>query len=146
MKTSGRRKALLGCCIAIAAFMFASAVQAQSQQAAKKNFNPTGYPIVSEPITLTIVAQHDIAKGQKKYSEMELFKALEKKTNIKINWIEIPGSAWAERKNLIFASGDLPDAFWGNGIDDTDIIANMDNLVAMNDLINAYCPNIKKVF
>jgi len=119
---------------------------AQTSPEGKKGFNATGYPIVSEPITITIVAQHDIAKGQKKYSEMELFRELEKKTNVRINWIEIPGSAWAEKKNLMFASGDLPDAFWGNGIDDTDIIANMDNLVPLNDLIEKYGPNIKKVF
>lgn len=129
-------------------FILASVVAISSQTItdSKKGFNVTGYPIVKDPITITIVAQHDIAKGQKKYSEMDLFKKLEKKTNIKINWIEIPGSAWAEKKNLIFASGDLPDAFWGNGIDDTDIISNMDNLVPLNDLIDKYAPNIKKIF
>ncbi len=46
---------------------------AQTSPEGKKGFNATGYPIVSEPITITIVAQHDIGK-QKKYSEMELFR------------------------------------------------------------------------
>jgi len=146
MKRRIRRFSLIALIPLFLMTMSAIETFAQTTPEGKKGVNATGYPIVNEPITITIVAQHDIAKGQKKYSEMELFKKLEKKTNIKINWIEIPGSAWAEKKNLMFASGDLPDAFWGNGIDDTDIIANMDNLVPLNDLIEKYGPNIKKVF
>ena len=146
MKRRFRRFSLIALVPLFLMTMSAFEAFAQTSPEGRKGFNATGYPIVNEPITITIVAQHDIAKGQKKYSEMELFKELEKKTNVRINWIEIPGSAWAEKKNLMFASGDLPDAFWGNGIDDTDIIANMDNLVSLNDLIEKYGPNIKKVF
>ncbi len=144
------KKIRVACLIAVFGIILAGTLSAQtgSQQAADrmKNFNATGYPVVKEPVTITIAAKHDIAKGQKKYSEMQVFKEIEARTNVRINWIEIPSSAWVEKKNLMFASGDLPDAFWGEGIDDTDILANMGNLVPMNDLLNKYGPRIKKVF
>lgn len=144
------KKIGIACMIAVFAMILAGSLGAQTAagQAAErmKNFNATGYPVVREPVTITIAARHDIAKGQKKYADMLVFKEIEARTNVKINWIEIPSSAWVEKKNLMFASGDLPDAFWGEGIDDTDIIANIGNLVPMNDLLNKYAPKIRKVF
>lgn len=140
MKSSIRLHALALCGLGLTAAAFGQSADRL------KNFNATGYPVTRDPVTITIAAKHDIAKGQKKYSEMLLFKEIEAKTNVRVNWIEIPTSAWAEKKNLMFASGDLPDAFWGEGIDDTDILANLGNLVPMNDLIAKYGPNIKKIF
>lgn len=111
------------------------------------NFNPTGYPVVNEPITITIVAYHDIGQDQLSYADMQLFKEISEKTHVYVNWIEIPGSAFAEKKGLILASGDLPDAFWGDGMADADILNNANTaFVPLNGLIDQYAPNIQNIF
>lgn len=69
------------------------------------------YPIVNEPITVDImVVQPPCVKD---YNTNEFTKYLEKKTNVKINYIQIPEQARAEKLSLILASGDYPDAFLG---------------------------------
>ena len=45
-------------------------------------------------------------------SEWWIWKAYEKMTGIHIEWEEVPESALNDRKNLIMASTDKPDAFW----------------------------------
>ena len=45
-------------------------------------------------------------------SEWWSWKAYEKMTGIHIEWEEVPESALNDRKNLIMASTDKPDAFW----------------------------------
>ncbi len=41
-----------------------------------------------------------------------IWDAYEEMTGIHINWIEVPESAMGEKKNLLMASNDRPDAFW----------------------------------
>ncbi len=111
------------------------------------NFNATGYPVVNEPVTITILASHDIGQDQLSYADMPLFKEISEKTNVQIEWIEVPSSAFAEKKGLILASGDLPDAFWGDGLTDADILMNANTaFIPLNDLIDQYAPNLKAVF
>lgn len=110
------------------------------------NFNPVGYPIVDEPITLRIAVNRTVDSDRKSLSDIDYLNELAKKTNINIEWIEIGPTAWNEKKNLMFVSGDLPDAFLGEGISDMDILTNVQSFVPMNDLIEKYAPNIKACF
>ncbi|WP_281888634.1 extracellular solute-binding protein [Paenibacillus sp. YYML68] len=48
------------------------------------------------------------------FQDMEFFKQYEQKTNVKIDWTNIELAQCNEQRNLIFASNDLPDAFYGN--------------------------------
>lgn len=110
------------------------------------NFNKTGYPIVNEPITLRFMVSKSPAHGE--FSEMEYFKTMEELTNIKIDFISVDSGSWEEKKNLALASGDLPDLFFtGMSIkDETMYGVESKTLIPINDLINNYAPNIKKVF
>jgi putative aldouronate transport system substrate-binding protein len=63
------------------------------------NFNETGLPIVNEKITLSAIVLKDIKHSN--YDDMPIIQNLEKETNIKIDWIEIPQSNFEEKKNLI---------------------------------------------
>ena len=110
------------------------------------NFNPTGYPIVNQPITLRIAVNRTVDSDRKSLAEIDYLNDLAKKTNINIEWIEIGPTAWNEKKNLMFVSGDLPDAFLGEGISDMDILTNVQSFIPMNDLIDNYAPNIKECF
>lgn len=98
-------------------------------------------------VTLRIVAKHDIGTDQLSYQDMKLFKELAEKANVQIEWEEIPSSAMAERMGVILTSGDLPDAFWGEGLSDADILNNANTaFIPLNDLIEEHAPNLKKIF
>ena len=45
----------------------------------------------------------------------------EKDTNVHIDWQNLPDTVFQEKKNLILASGDLPDAFFNTGLTDAEI-------------------------
>lgn len=109
-------------------------------------FHEEGYPIVDEPITLRIAVNRTVDADRKSMADIAYLEELAQKTNINIEWIEIGPTAWNEKKNLMFVSGDLPDAFLGEGISDMDILTNIDSFVPMNDLIEKYAPNIRSCF
>ncbi|OKP89847.1 ABC transporter substrate-binding protein [Paenibacillus sp. P32E] len=107
------------------------------------NFNKTGLPIVKEVVSLRMVSPK--AALAPEYSEMEIFKRLEAQTNVKINWENIPDTDYTEKKNLLLASGDLPDAFYGAGFTDYELInyGKDGTIIPLEDLINQYAPNLK---
>jgi putative aldouronate transport system substrate-binding protein len=79
------------------------------------------------------------------FSEMRIFKVLEQLTNVHISFIEVPSQGFNERKNLILATGDLPDLFWGNTINanDEDIYGPQGAFVPLNALIDSDAPHVK---
>ncbi|MFI2858088.1 ABC transporter substrate-binding protein [Paenibacillus sp. JSM ZJ436] len=104
-----------------------------------------GLPIVDEKLTLTMVSPK--APLAPEYNEMEIFKRLETDTNIHVEWDNIPDTDYAEKKNLLLASGDLPDAFYGSQFSDYELITYGQDgtIVPLEDLINEYAPNLKKL-
>ncbi|WP_178024897.1 ABC transporter substrate-binding protein [uncultured Paenibacillus sp.] len=110
------------------------------------NFNPTGLPIVNEPVTLKMVSPK--AALAPEYSEMEIFKRLEKETNVKVEWENIPDTDYTEKKNLLLASGNLPDAFYAAGFSDYELVnyGKDGTIVPLEDLIDQYAPNLKALF
>ncbi|WHX99204.1 ABC transporter substrate-binding protein [Neobacillus sp. DY30] len=119
---------------------------AGSDKAEKVAFNKTGLPIVDKQVTLNIVSPK--AALAPDYSEMVIFDRLQKATNVKIKWNNIPGDGYQEKKNLMLASGDLPDAFYASGFSDHDLIQYGQNgtIIPLEDLIDKYAPNLKKLF
>lgn len=110
-------------------------------------FNETGYPIVKDKITLKFAA----AKGSvsKDFDGLPFFQQYEDETNVHIEWSLNPDTNWNEKKNLIFASGDLPDAFYGHHILTPEEVLKYGTqglLIPLEDLIEKYAPNLKKVF
>jgi putative aldouronate transport system substrate-binding protein len=108
-------------------------------------FNATGYPVVNEPITLTMMSPHNPGEGA--FENLALFKEMEKLTGIKLKFTLIPKQGYEERKNLAFASGDLPDFFYRGGITpiETELYGSQKVLIPLEDLIDKYAPNIKRV-
>ncbi|WP_139905563.1 ABC transporter substrate-binding protein [Clostridium thermarum] len=109
------------------------------------NLNETGLPIVNEKITLKIVSPK--APLAPNYNEMTLFKNLEETTNVHIEWNNIPEADYQEKKNLLLASGDLPDAFYNAGFSDFDLTKYSEDgtIIPLDDLIDKYMPNVKKL-
>lgn len=76
---------------------------------------------------------------------LPMFQELEKKANVDITWDQIR-SGFDERRSLMFASGDYPDAFFGRGLGRDNISANRDKFLPLEDLIEQYAPNVQKMF
>ena len=108
------------------------------------NMYTTGYPIVEKTETFHIVASFD--SRQQKFNDMEFFKKLEEQSNIHIEWEFIESQDYEQKKNLILASGDYPDAFF-NYISDTDLNTHVPQgvFVPINEYLE-YAPNLSKVF
>ena len=88
------------------------------EAAATANFNPTGYPIVNEKVTLTYVTSKHRLSGD--IEAMQLWKAYEERTNVHLDAVVVPASGWNEKRNLMLASGDLPHIL-GN-LQDNDVV------------------------
>lgn len=73
---------------------------------------------------------------------------MEEKTGLHINWKTIPEQAEKEKLNLVLASGDYPDVFFGCSIND-DLLAQygMEEqlFIPLNDLIKDHMPNLKAI-
>ncbi len=108
---------------------------------------PAGeFPIVSEPITLKAFLCPNSAT--KDYVDNEYTRWLEELTNIKFE-LDIPPVPDAQQKlNLMLASGDLPEVIIGCGIrlDQMQILANQGLLLPLNEYIDEYGVEFKKVY
>lgn len=99
-----------------------------------------GLPIVKEQETFTIaVVGHPLAKDT--YESKPIVKKLQEETNIKIKWMEIPSTGWEEKINVMFASGELPDAIFG-GVSHNAIVKNLPQLVPIGDYLEQYAPYV----
>ncbi|MGG4035939.1 ABC transporter substrate-binding protein [Paenibacillus cisolokensis] len=97
-------------------------------------------------LTLTIMTQSSpLAPADP--NEKLIFKRLEEKTNVHINWKNYTRDVFVEKRNLAMASGDLPDAIFDAGYSDYELLklAKDGAIIPLNDLIDQYMPNFKKV-
>lgn len=109
-------------------------------------FHATGLPIMTEPITLKFFARKDPPNGP--YNDMLVFQEYAKMTNIQIEWEDVPSEGFQERKNLLFASNELPDALYKSGITPLEAVryGSSGMLIPLEELIDKHAPNIKKIF
>ena len=114
--------------------------------AADVGFQSEGDRIVTEPLTLTFSGSK--APLAPDYSTMELVQEWETDTGVTIDWQNLPDSVYQEKKNLLLASGDLPDAFYNTGFTPADISTYGANgtLIPLEDLIAEHAPNLQTVF
>jgi len=112
-----------------------------AESAAGDNFNAHGYPIVNERITLRGFG--NINTTHSDWDTLLAFEVWEEKSNISIEWEQVPNDAFTERRNLVFASGLLPDFFYRSHIPVSDQITFGNNgmLLRLNDLIDSYAHN-----
>ncbi len=116
-----------------------------ADKSADFGFNKTGLPIVDE--TLTLTAGGSKAPLAPDFSEMELVQQWQADTNIAIEWENLPDQVYAEKKNLMLASGDIPDILFNTGLSDAEIVDNGSNgtLLPLEDLIEEYAPTLTAI-
>ena len=67
-------------------------------------------------------------------------------TGIEIEWNSILNADWGDRKAVLLAGGDLPDAFMGSiCFGEADVLRNVGTFIALDDYIDEYMPNFKAV-
>ncbi|MFC5465693.1 ABC transporter substrate-binding protein [Lederbergia graminis] len=76
-----------------------------------------------------------------------IFQRLEEKTGVHIEWQNFVGDTFGERRNLAMATGEMPDAIMNAGFSDYELLkyAEDEAIIPLNDLIEDYMPNLKKV-
>ncbi len=122
---------------------------ATSQESAKPDTgNAASFPL-KDPITLTGFVQKSPQVTKNDFNDMQVFEQLEQATNVKVNWTMVTGDVLSEKKNLTFASNNLPDFFLGsNVLTNQDIIkyGSQGQLIPLEGLIDQYAPNAKQLF
>lgn len=109
------------------------------------NFNAQGFPIVDEPITLKFFARKFVSHAD--WKDMLVWKEYEKLTNIHIEWELVSDENITERRNVVMASGDLPDAFHTALFGSSHIVKYADEglFLRVDDLIKKYAPNLSTI-
>ena len=110
----------------------------------EENFNPTGMPIVNEPIELTVLTMRWGDMGDS-FTQNQWLIDLEERTNIRINWQVVSSSDWPEQRGIMLASRRLPDIIMGHmTFGDADIMNNLEFFHPLDDLIERYMPNYRR--
>ncbi|MCI3920094.1 extracellular solute-binding protein [Paenibacillus sp. TRM 82003] len=120
------------------------AKQAEAVQAPL--LNPAGMPIVNEPISLTFFTGKSATNGSK-FEETLVWKEYAKMTNMNITFELVPFESLTEKRNLVLAGGDYPDVFYSSRLTAAEVAkyGGQGILVPLNDMIDEYAPNIKKL-
>ena len=107
------------------------------------NVYKTGLPIVKDKITLNIVTGVT-SYNKVPLSERKNTKAFEERTNIHIEFTEIPDEMKGEKTNIMLASSDLPDGFM-RALSNSQVVNNYDSglFAPLDNLIDEYTPTIK---
>lgn len=112
-------------------------------------FNPDGYPIVTEPITITVGYMR--SANAPAYETMQVWKDFQEMTGVTIEFVELPLTNASETFNLLMATGEYPDVWYGRIADvEKSTIDAMYGpsgvFLELNDLIDQYAPNVKNMF
>jgi len=71
----------------------------------------------------------------------------EKNAGISIDWDVYVNSEWGDKKSVLLAGGELPDAFLGSiTLTDSDMAKNPGVFIPLEDLIDEHMPNLKAAF
>ncbi|MBM7569320.1 ABC transporter substrate-binding protein [Paenibacillus sacheonensis] len=114
--------------------------------AAEGGVKKEGFPIVGEPLTLKLMSQD---AGVADWNKMPVMQEMEKLSGIHMDYQLSPIDSFATKKNLIFASGDLPDIFYAADLTPAEQVTygTQGVLVPLEKYIDGgYAPNIKSIF
>ncbi len=135
--------ALTGCSSGSDANNKETASPSASSSQASGGVSASGFPIVAEPIKLKMFTR--IAPVNGPFKDMPVFQDYEKMSNIQVEFIEAPTDGFAEKKNLLFASNELPDAIYRSGLTPLEATryGSAGQLIPLEGLVDEYAPNLK---
>ncbi|MBD2871711.1 extracellular solute-binding protein [Paenibacillus arenilitoris] len=82
------------------------------------------------------------------FDNMMVWKEYEAKSGIHVNWEQVPDTSFVEKRNILLASGDVPDAIFRAQLQNSDLVKyGADGVfIPLNDLIEEHAPNLKRIF
>ncbi len=104
-----------------------------------------GFPL-KEKVTLKAVA-HRPPLAPTDFNDQPLIQELEKTTNVHIEWDTIVEADYIAKRNLLLASGSLPDFFFSGRFSDSELVRYSADgtLISLDDLIENNMPNLKAI-
>ena len=110
--------------------------------AGKENFNPTGYPVCDEPITLTGFGNQNVTHCD--WKDAYTLNAISDLTNVYIEWETAPNTGFEEAKSVLLAGGDYPDIFWRCKLTSSELATYgpMGVFADLKQYIEAYMPTL----
>ncbi len=103
---------------------------------------------LAEKATLTGMTQYP-ANTESDPNNRTIFKRLQEKTNVEIEWKAIQSDQWGEKITLAMAdTSTLPDFIFTAGFSDNDLLRYADQgvIIPLEEYIDTYMPNLKGVF
>src|SRR3989449_4964517 len=125
--------------------------QPGSTAAAGASAEPLTLPIVKQPLSLSYWApmSSNVSPTMKSFGEIACYRELEKRTGIHIEFQHPPLGQETEQFNLVAASGKYPDVIEYNWLTNAPggpaRFLRDGVIVRLNDLIDRYAPNLKRV-
>lgn len=110
-------------------------------------YNKTGLPVVDEPISFEVGVLTDQDEESIRTGNYEIFKIMEERTNISINWKPISHSGQVSKLVLWFVSNSYPEAFYGmwNRSADWQRMVDQGFLIPLDPYVEAgLMPNLAK--
>jgi putative aldouronate transport system substrate-binding protein len=101
---------------------------------------------LKEAVTLNFMTQSSpLAPSDP--NEKLIYQRLEEKTGVKVDWKNYTSESFIEKRNLLIAGGDLPDAILDASYSDYDLqkLGKDGTIIPVEDLIDQYMPNLRKV-
>lgn len=115
----------------------------ETQEEGIENFNPEGYPIVDEEITLKVLVCIRDSDSVTDPEKMPALQRLEELTGIHAEYEFIKKADWKTKLNLILATNEYPDVIFGS-ISDEDYGVEQKVLLPLDELIDEYMPIYKE--
>lgn len=103
---------------------------------------------LAEKATLTGMTSYP-ANTESNPNNRTIFKRLQEKTNVEIEWTAIQGDQWGDKITLSMANLDtLTDFIFSAGFGDNDLLRYADQgvIIPLEEYIDAYMPNLSAVF
>jgi len=145
MKRSVRR-ALAVMLIAVTAAGSLAGCGKGSTETEQKVLTDVSFPL-EETATLSFITSASPTSTQDP-NERAIFKRLQEKTNVEIDWTCFVSDQFADKKNLALSKKDsLPDGLFNAGMSTYDLLryAKQGVIIPVEELIDQYMPNLKKV-
>lgn len=105
-------------------------------------------PLSKEKITLQFLGMNMNTTRPGRWDETDMMKKLEEETNIHIVWDMVPQASWTEKKNLLIASRELPDAFcspFSLSAEEAQKMGADGVLIPLDDLIAEHAPTLTEL-
>jgi putative aldouronate transport system substrate-binding protein len=123
-----------------------ASMSASPSASATTSNSPVGVFPLKEKITLNVVAKRP-PLAPSDFNQQPLIQELEKISNVHIKWDTTVDTDYVEKRNLLLASGNLPDFFFPSQFSDTELLryGQEGTIIPLNALIEKHMPNLKSI-